>query len=125
MAHLLEGELVIPKKFLLMHLVCGLIVAACTPTTRPSQPTQPATAASASASASATATAAETVAAAEAQPSDSSQEVVCRNETVTGSRFQRRYCATKAEREQRQKEDRESGETLQRKGAYANPRPEG
>jgi hypothetical protein len=120
-AHLLEGELVIPKKFLLMHLVCGLIVAACTPTTRPSQPTQPATAASATA----TATAAETVAAAEAQPSDSSQEVVCRNETVTGSRFQRRYCATKAEREQRQKEDRESGETLQRKGAYANPRPEG
>jgi hypothetical protein len=120
-AHLLEGELVIQNKSLLTYLVCGLAVAACTPTTRPSQPAQVAS----PATATATATAAETVAAAESQPSDPSQEVVCRNEQVTGTRFQRRYCATKAERDRRQQEDRESGEELQRKGAYANPRPEG
>jgi hypothetical protein len=105
---------VIRVNFLLVYLFCGLVVASCTPPARPSQST-PVTSA---------ATATETVAAAESQPSDSSQEMVCSYESVTGTRFRRRYCATQAERERRQQDDRESGERMQRKGAYANPRPD-
>lgn len=114
MAHILGGELVIRKKLLFICSFSGLIVAGCTPATRPSEPTQVAAA-----------TAAETVAAAESQASDPSQGVVCSYEQVTGTRFRRRYCTTQAERDRRQQEDREAGEELQRKGAYANPRPEG
>lgn len=113
-ADILGGKLVIRMKFLLLFSFCGLIVAACTPATRPSQSAPVAAA-----------TATETVAAAESQASDPSQELVCSYEQVTGSRFRRRYCSTQAERDRRQQEDRESGEELQRKGAYANPRPEG
>jgi predicted secreted protein len=98
---------------LLLYLFCSLVVAACTPTARSSQSTHVATAA----------TAAETAAAAESQPADPSQELVCRSETVTGTRFQRRYCATQAERDQRQQDDRESGERMQRKGAQVSIPP--
>ena len=101
------------RNFLLLYLFCGLVVAACTPTARPSQSTDVATAA----------TAAETVAATESQSADPSQELVCRSETITGTRFQRRYCATQAEREQRQQDDRESGEKMQRKGAQVSIPP--
>jgi hypothetical protein len=114
-----EDKLVIQGNFLhlLLYVFCGLVVAACTPTARPSQSTHVATAA----------TAAETAAAAavKSQPADPSQELVCTFETITGTRFRRRYCATQAERDRRQQDDRESGEKLQRKGTQVNPRPEG
>ena len=105
----------IRRNLLLPYLVSGLVVAACTPTPRPSQSAHVATAA----------TAAETAAAAESQPADPSQELVCKYETITGTRFRRRYCATQAEREQRQQEDRESGEKMQRKGAQTSIPPTG
>ena len=101
----------IQGNFLRLYLFCGLVVAACTPAARPSQPTHVATAA----------TAAEIVAAADSQPADPSQELVCTYETITGTRFRRRYCTTQAERDRRQQDDRESGEKMQRKGAQVNP----
>jgi len=106
---------VIRRNFLLLYLFCGLVVAACTPTARPSQSTHVATAS----------TAAETAAAAESPPADPSQELVCRSEAVTGTRFKRRYCATQAERDRRQQDDRESGERMQRKGAQVSVPPTG
>ena len=59
---------------LLLYLFCSLVVAACTPTARPSQSTHVATAA----------TAAETAAAPESQPADPSQELVCRKKRLPG-----------------------------------------
>lgn len=108
-------------KFQLQFLFCSLFVAACAPATRPDPATHAPTAASAAtASTAATATTAST--AGETQAVDPSQEQVCTFETVTGSRFQRRYCTTRAERERRQAEDRAMGEKMQRKGTYSNPR---
>ena len=100
----------IQRYFLLLYLSYGLVAAACTPTAQSSQSTHVATADRA----------VETAAAAETQPADPSQELVCRSETVTGTRFKRRYCATQAERDKRQQDDRESGERMQRKGAQVS-----
>ena len=97
------------------YLLCGLVAAACTTTVPPSESAPVATAAKAS----------ETAAAGEWRPAGSSEELVCTYETVTGTRFRRQLCATRAERDQRQKDDRESGERMQRKGAQVNPPPEG
>ncbi|MGQ0384139.1 MAG: hypothetical protein ACT4UP_05580 [Gammaproteobacteria bacterium] len=97
---------------LLLCLFCGLVVAACAPTARPSEPTHVATAA----------TAPETVAAAESQPTDPSQKLVCKTVIPTGTRFQQRVCATQAYWDQIQKAGREGGEKAQRKAQQsANP----
>jgi hypothetical protein len=99
----------------LLCLLCGLVVAACTTTAPPSQSTSVATAAKTS----------ETAAAGEWRPAGSSQEVICTYETPTGTRFRRRLCATQAERDRRQQDDRETMEKAQRKGAQVNPRDPG
>jgi hypothetical protein len=105
--------LVIQRNVLLKYLFCGLVIAACTPAPRPSPTAQVAAAA----------TAAATAPDAQSQPADPSQEIVCWYDSVTGSRFRKRYCTTQAERALRQKDDRESGEKLQRKGAQVSIPP--
>ncbi len=107
----------IQRNSLLLSLFCGLVVAACAPAAPLSQSTPVATAA----------TAPETVAsaapAAESQPADPSQKLVCHSVIPTGTRFQKRVCATQAEWDRIQQGDRESGEYLQRKGVQTgNPR---
>ena len=103
----------IPRNSLLLLLFCGLVAAGCTTTVRPSQSTQVASSATARESA--------------ASPEsllvvDSSKKVVCRTITLTGTRFQRRVCATQAEWDEIQQDDREYGEKIQRKGVQTgNP----
>lgn len=97
-----------------LFLFCGLIIVACTPTARPSQSTHVAAAG----------TAPETVAAAaaETQPADPSQEVVCKSFTPTGTRFRQRVCGTQAQWDRMQKDGRDVGENVQRKGVQTgNP----
>ena len=105
---MIQGNLLL----LFLYLFCGLVVAACTPTPRPSQSTHVATAA----------TAPETVAAVKSQPADPSQELVCRSVIPTGTRFRQRVCATQAEWDRIQQEGRDAGEKSQRKAVQTgNP----
>lgn len=103
-------------RLLLPYLICGLAVAACTTTVPPSPSTDAAAAAKVS----------QTGGAGEWRPAGSSpdQEVICTYETPTGTRFRRRYCATQAERDRRQQDDRDTFDKAQRKGAQVNPRPD-
>jgi cytochrome c5 len=97
---------------LLLLLCCGLVVSACTPTARPSQSTHVATAPTAPAA----------VAAAESQSAELSQELVCKTFTPTGTRFQQRVCGTQAQWDRMQKDGRDVGENVQRKGVQVgNP----
>jgi hypothetical protein len=104
---------VIQRNSLLLLLFCGLVVAACAKTVKPSQSTQVADSATAQDSA--------------ATPQsllvvDPKKKVVCRTFTPTGTRFQRRVCLTQADWDEMQQEDREYGEAAQRKGVQTgNP----
>jgi hypothetical protein len=105
--------LVIRKDSLLLLLFSGLAVAACTTTAPPSQSTPVATAATAPKS--------------EPSPEslleeDPSKKQVCQSVIPTGTRFERRVCMTQAEWDKRKEDDRASGEKMQRKGVYGNPR---
>lgn len=110
----------IKENSLLLFLFCGLVFAACTPTARPSQSAPVATAATAPETSAAAATTA--AVAAESQPTDPSQEIVCKTFTPTGTRFQQRVCGTQAQWDRMQKDGRDVGENVQRKGVQVgNP----
>lgn len=95
---------------LLLYLFCGLVFAACMPTARPSQPTHVAAVSSAPETA------------AESQPADPSQEIVCKTFTPTGTRFRQRVCGTQAQWDRMQRDGRDVGEEVQRKGVQVgNP----
>ena len=103
----------IQRNSLLLLLYGCLVISACTKTVRSSQSTPVA----------ATATAQESAYSPESLlVVDPSKKIVCRTVTPTGTRFQRRVCATQAEWDGIQQEDREYGEKVQRKGVQTgNP----
>lgn len=103
----------IQKNPLVLILFCALVVASCTKTVRPSQPTQAAAAVAAQESA---------VSPQSQLVKDPKKKVVCRTFTPTGTRFQKRVCLTQAAWDEMAQEDRDYGEQAQRKGVQTgNP----
>ena len=52
-------------------------------------------------------------------------DLICRNEEVTGTRLTRRVCMTRAQREERSRNDRQTLENIQHQGSGSRELPSG